>query len=303
MVVDIDRYLEKFYNRILKTIKRNKKNYEESVLLTIIGSRKNDARKYLIDSAISSSKIPEVILNRLLDKGLIRRGDFPNQYVLTAKGVWHHEKNINILNDDIIIEFFDDRKFDFFGEIKDLSDRDKIILMSMIATRTFSKNSYADLTENRDIWIDVVESSFEILKKMNIVSMESKNDIYGKAKAESGIVNIFRHTDKLPQKTKSIFTSKGNLKYYLNLCNEDGFSSENLSFIFWLIFKDNLTKENGEPSLSKISYIDDFLKEISANKSVYLFDLDEHEFISVDYDEVIRNSIIDSVVSRKKWSR
>jgi len=301
------RYLDKFYKKLYNNINREKNFTKDSIIITFIKTTKNKARDLLRKSTIESNRLPKNIINKLQEKDLIRSADFPNEYVITAKGVWEIERNKEIITDDILIDFFDNRKFDFFGKIKGLSDREKVILLSMIAARTFSKDSVVDLKKEkriRDEWKNIVEDCYGKLKQINVITKGKKDDIFGEARADPPIVNLFRHTESLPRKTKNIFKSRGkNLTYYLDLSKESEISKENLAFVFWLIFGDALTKDNNEPSMSKIQEINQFLKEISTEKSVQLFDIENHKFSEVHYDDIIRDSLIKSVIWKKRWEK
>jgi len=301
-------YLEKFYKKLVNNIERNKNLTKDSVIITFITTTKNKAREILSESTIESNRIPKRIVNKLQEKNFIRTADFPNEFVITANGVWEFEKNKGVISDDKLTKFFDNRKFDFFGNIKELRDREKVILFSMIATRTFSENSVVNLQQDktiRDEWKEIVEECFDKLESMNVIAKTKKKDIFGEAKADPPVVNLFRHTEGLPRKTKNIYRSRGrNLTYFLNLSNGENLSKENLAFIFWLIFEDKLiNRENNEPSMSKISDVNEFLKNISTEKSIYLFDIEEHKFSDIDYDNIIRDSLIKSVVWRKRWEK
>lgn len=294
---NLNSVMEKFYRKLYNTIERDKKVHNDSVFLTLVQTTKNKSRKLLRDSGIEPFSIPDSILKKLQSKGYIRQTDLANVYVLTARGVWEIEREKNVLNDDKIIKYFDKRKYDFFGKIKALNEREKVILFSMIAARTFSKNSVVDLTKDscKKIWLDIVKESFNMLREIDILDKKKDKNILGNAKAEYPIVNLFRHSDQLPIKTKNIFTSKGNLKYYLNLYEDNSISRDNLAFLFWLIF------EGKEPSLADMSKINHFLKNVSSDNSIYLFDLDDHEFSNVEYDNIIKDAIKCSFLLKRRW--
>lgn len=294
-----EKNIEKFYNKLKNTIIRDKKLHRNSVFLTLVQTTKNKSRVYLNDSSLNLSRLLDIDINKLESENYIRQTDTLNEYVITAKGVWFIENKLGVLSEDIIITYFDKRSYDFFGNVESLNDRDKVIIFSMIAARTFSRDSVVDLTNDRskELWKEIVEDVHKFLGDSNFIKKESKNGILGDAKADYPIVNLFRHSDFLPMKTKSIFTSIGSLKYYLNLSDNENEFQNDLAFLFWLIF------EEKEPSLAKITTINDFLKDVSSDKGIYLFDIDGDHFSGVEYDMVIRESLKKSQVMKRRWER
>ena len=90
------------------------------------------------------------------------------------------------------------KKFTFVSNSRKVKENEKLRLFTMLATRTFSKNSPLRLqteTEKKKLENEMNEC-YQFLKKIGLFQnlWEGKGGIYGGAKSESPIVNLFRHS-------------------------------------------------------------------------------------------------------------
>jgi len=298
----IDEYLEylnKFFVKLYDNLEIKKKLKNKSVLLSILYISKNDRHNILNSSSISYERIPEGMLDYLLSDGYIRETDKLNNYAITAKGCWEIELHKEQISIEDLIKNIDNNFFNLSKEVKSLSEKEKIIILSMISVRSFSEQCAIDLQKGgiaRNKIEDLISETYGILRKQKIINKLSKDDLFGKAGLignEPSVSNLFRHAD-ISIKTKGIYKNPGNRKYYLNLYKNSLVSIQDLSFLFWLIYGNNMTIE-----MKKEVY--DFCLRNTYEKSIYLFESNERKFAKPDYDDIMKEALEDYFISRKKW--
>ncbi|MEM2145632.1 MAG: hypothetical protein QW279_09740 [Candidatus Jordarchaeaceae archaeon] len=295
-------YLKKFYNLLRDNLLRGKRIREKSVLITLLETRSAMRYKILNNSTITSSLIPEDALVALLAKKEIQiQGDI-NSYAITAKGVWDYERSLGIINEDSFLYYLNEKYFKnetSLSKVKtELDEREATIIFAMIAARTFSEKSAVNLKKSDDVkekWKEILERSFELLQRVGVIRRLEKKDFFERKGNEHVVSSIFRHNNYAVQKTHGIYAYKGNYEYFLDLYRDSTLSQEKLSYLFWKIFKGALSGDS-------ISLIVDFCKEISSKESIFLFNIEEHIFSMPTFDSVIKTSLLDSVISKGKWS-
>lgn len=288
-------YLEKFYNKLYNNLIFNKKLRNKSVIFSFLKIKSNERYRQLDTSSISSLKIPNEVLSYLEKNNLVRSTDNVNNYVITAKGIWIIETKKNLINEQKIIEFLDGKLFDLFKGNKPLTDREKVIITAMIAARTYSDESVVDLKKNElcmDAWKEIIDKTYEELIKFKVISLKPAA-LFGKRGNEHPVSHLIRHTDALPKKTKGLFKALGNQKYYLDVYQEDELSQNDLAYLFWLVFEGKLNPET-------VNGLVNFLNAIAYEKNIFVFDLKKHIFSNPIFDDIIRDALIDSIVSKHK---
>lgn len=286
-------YLEKFYNALYNSlIKRYKKEKHKSLLIWFFDIKENDRLRLIGDSKIKKIRIPREAAEELIKNNFIRESDSIGEYVITAIGIWNYENAKNILSNDILLKEIDRKYFNTYNEIeKPLADRHKIILMAMIAARTFSENSPMNLKKSdytMNTWEEIIKRSYELLNQLGVVSEMSDEQIFGKPGNEHKVSNLIRHSDEIPKRTRGIYKTaeSRDQKYYLTLFSSGKINTENLKLLCKQVF--------GERKLShsEIDMICDFCNEIASTKSMYLFDLKVHVFHKPEFDNIIRDALI-----------
>lgn len=283
--------LQKFYDRLYDNfILKYKKLKSESLLISFIDIKANDRFRLLVESSIRSTSVSGLDLKNLKLKGFIRNSDNANNLSITGKGVFEVEKTSNKISIEKLVDCLDEKLFSLFAELdKSLSEKQRVILLSMISTRSFSEDSVVDLQRNEntnECWGEVVDASFNFLKELGIIKKLSYKELYGKKGNEHPVSNVFRHTDQLPRLTGGIFTALGNQRYFLNVFKNNTISKEELSFVLRKIF------EGIDLDVSIIQSISDFCRNIAHTKDIRLFDPNKHVFSSSSYDSYIKDLLI-----------
>jgi len=296
------RYLKEFYGKLRDNIRREKSLKRKSVLVSFLESRSASRFKLLKKSTIHSSLVPNEILMALLSKGYIQALININSYAITAKGVWEIEQDLETMNEEKLISYINAKYFtgkpSGSKSKNDLEDKEKIILLAMVASRAFSENSLADLKKSETVknkWKEILENSYDVLYNLKQIK-KSKESIFDQKGNEHVASYIFRHNDKMVQKTRGIYEYKGKYQYFLNLFEDSEFHAEKLSYLFWKIFK-------GRIDSNSVDIISKYCNDISNKESIYLFDMKDHIFSMPIYDSYIRDSLLDSITSKARWEK
>jgi predicted transcriptional regulator len=289
MNLDIFSTLIKFYRKLQDNITiERKKIIDNSIIIQFINLKSNDRYRLLTASAIPAYNlnVKKNILDYLVENEYIRETSNIGTYFLTAKGIWHIEKNKNIINEKKLLDFLDNKFFSFEEHVnKKLSDKEKIILFSMIAVRTFSDKSPIDLKKDDTVLTEienVVDEAYDKLSALGLLTRLQKKDLYGKPGNEHPVSVIFRHTDALPKKTKGLFKALGEQRYYLDVFKNNHIKKDNLGILFNKILDEKILE------MQELDDIYRFCCEIAQSKNIFLFDLSQHIFSKPKYDEIIK---------------
>ncbi|RDU38920.1 hypothetical protein DRW41_05025 [Neobacillus piezotolerans] len=285
--------LRKFYDKLMQSFLYEKKLKNNSILISMMEVKSNIRYRILMDASISIYELPKTILDTLLNRGLIAESDEPDRFFITAKGVWAIEKS----NEDTLVKFINNKFFNVSQNNKKISDKEKIILFSMISARTFSPDSSIDLKKDHytlDAWIRIIDSTSKKLLEMGVIKEITLSNLYGKSGNEHKVSHLIRHTDALPKKTKGLFMAAGNQKYYLNVTSNDRYlHKEKISYILSLIFDDENLKK-----YETIIEVESFCKELAYQEAPFLFNIGEDNFTSHEYDDIITEAINESILLR-----
>lgn len=293
---EIQRQLNSIYTLLKNRLILKKKLKNNSILISIMNVKSNEAFKLLSESVIKKTSIPYDVFNYLLSNNYIRMADKPENFIITVKGIWEIESKNKIINTNILLEFIDKKFFGVFKDIGKLNEKEKVILFTMIAVRSFSPESALDLKKGNIVLScleELIKDSFNFLYKNNIISKLNLEILFGAQGNEHPVSHLIRHTDALLKRTRGIYKTLGKQKYYLDLLNDKKISTEGLVLLLDSIFESNIT-----PHLKQ--EISDFCIEHSYSKSKYLFDLNVHNFAHPIYDEQFNEALESYFVNRYK---
>lgn len=289
---DEEKILEQLYNRLHDVLLLDKNiSSIKSIIFSLLKIKNNRRFTILTKAAIDKNRFTPIEIETLKSLKYIREIEGTSKISLSAKGIYYIEEKRSIYANYSIIDFIDEEFFLVVNEsIKELKEREKVILLAMILGRSFSKNSVVDFRRSektKDEWTEITNISMELLKKFGVIDFESPIDIYGESKSDEAIINLYRHSEELPRKTNNIFQSNLNkLQYYLDLDNQGEFDSERLHKLFKkLFYKISLNNE-------QINDILNICTEISRTKDIFLYDPDKHIFSDIKYDRKIKETLL-----------
>jgi hypothetical protein len=289
-------YIEQFYASLKGALEKDKK-YRSSVIVSMFDMNSNKRMNILKDSALKAIDIPPDVLNDFLEDGYVRQGAEAESYVLTAKGAWLFERDAKILDEDKLIRSID-KKFFFSEDIeKKLKDREKMVVLSLIAIRAFSRDSVVDLADSIRLehWGNVIKGCCEMLGKLKVVNTRVDEIMEHKGN-EHPVYNLMRHLDAIPRKTRGIYQPLGNQRYFLDVTDGPTLSTERLSYLFWRVLEDKLSFENEKIVL-------EFCDRIAYDECVYLFDVSRHVFAVPRYDDMLKEAFESGCLNRSVWEK
>jgi len=262
-------------------------NQEGSLFFYFI-TRASDNDRYSMLCAASMKHITPEDAAILLDSGYIRKTDRIGFYTLTAKGLWLVETAVNNIKYGDLIDFFDQKFFDTFDN-KAISDLRKIILLSMVAIRSFSKGSAVNMRTDADVkdkWLDVLRDINAIMVDNGII--QKKNSLQGKyfdGKTEHPASKIMRHTDKLSKETKSIYNNlSGDNRYYLDLSENGNINTERLGELISMIFENKLNDKNYR------DFVDFVVPYAKTNRGLDFISSITENFYALEYNKCIEDA-------------
>jgi hypothetical protein len=287
--------LKRLYGSCKDRFQMEEKLREGSVFLSCLEVKNNVRFKLLNEAAVESFRIETGVLADLVAEGLVRQSANASSLTLTAKGIWDVEKSQGIIDEARLVEYLDQKHFDLFGGTPKLTDREKVIILSLIAARAFSKESCVDLHKDdatMDIWQRIIEKSLPALKDLGIAGKLSSDVLLARRGNEHPVSDLLRHSDALQRKTKLLFLAPGKQKYYLGLYDGSTIAVDKLGFLFHLIFEDRLDVDDMDKVLALCA-------DVAHNDGILVFDPAEHPFAKPGVDDKIRESLIRSQVSRE----
>jgi hypothetical protein len=299
-LTDIEKeYLRRFYSILRDNLRREKISKGPSVLISLMEMRSASRFKILSKSIISSNSITNDAMISLLSKNLIQVMGNIGEYVITSNGVWHQELELGIMDGQAFLQYLNQKYFsDQYGIVSekgDLDDEEKIILLAMIAGRAFSEKSPVDLNDeaHKNSWLEILEKSYYLLNQMGLIKKEKEVIFH---KGTEHIANfMFRHNNYCLQKTHGIYRYKGNYEYYLDVFKNGKLSEEEISYLFWKIFKGEI--------IQSVDTVVQFLNSVS-NASIFLFNnMKEHIFSTPTFDSLVRQCLLNSIIAKDKWSQ
>lgn len=281
------------YDNLKTVISLENKLTSGSVLLSFLNLKSNIRYSYLLKSSQEFNDNSSLILQRMLDERLIRPIGDKRHFSITANGVWQVEKDLCI-SEGILINFIDEKYFEIESKEKNLSDKERVILLALLASRSFSKEYSLDLKQSDNVLNSIeriIDSSYELLFDLGLIDLD-KTKLYGKKGNEHRVSQLIRHTDSLHKKTKSIFLALGDQKYILNV-TEDGVIDN--SKVEWIINKTLSQSETLE--IEKYDKISKFLTTIPYDEGHYLYKGIDKSYINSNVDDLLLKVIKNIILS------
>lgn len=235
------------YEMYMDCIKNLGSKKEDSLILSMISRNSNTIKRAFLAASYDSGTTKSGVMNTLNEEGYVREVS-PGKYILTARGIFYVEFKLHPLEVDHYIDWID-REF-LQMDAGPISDKNRVILLSLFAARCFSEEScatYAD-TIHEKAFMDLLNDSDQFLTMQGIIKPGSLNF---NSKSKSRISSILNQIDKLPSSTGMKFTAAGDKKYYLNVLNNGGIDRQSITFITKIIMGDN-------PSLRSIQELEEF---------------------------------------------
>lgn len=293
MADDIPQDLMPFYARYREAIKRTKGNKRPPLFLAQMLMKSNDRSDLLRASSIHGKDVDYSALRMLLDKGLVQETDERSRFAITGRGVWLIESQSGVIRVSELINHLDERYFRFAEAAPPLTEREKVILMALVAGRAFSDASAVDLQGDeltKDGWQTIVGKALEELRGLGVVKKLSKQELLEREGNEVAVSHLIRHSDLLPKKTRGLYVAGGRQRYYLNLGPADAVNAVDLAYILRRIL------ERGVPP-SSIDRVDSFLRSVAYADALKVFDLRIHRYATPTVDERVHEAVRQAILN------
>lgn len=278
--------LKSMHRRCEKELKKSKKYKQNSVLFSILKMTNNTRHEFLRETA--DPFINPTDASYMIDIGLIRETDEKSKYAFTGMGLEYTEVEILRLKD--YFEALDNEYFNVFENIS-IGDRERIILLTMLAARTFSSKAVIDMKESagvQDAWWEIMMIINDLLVEHDIINKSNSLRVnLNKSNIEHPASHLIRHSDVLPRATKQIFCKTGKNEYYLSILDGNVLNMNKIADILELIFEkkhDYLTLSTFSSIMRSFCRIDGLDVEASFEEGYY--DSKHDEIISYAFDLV-----------------
>lgn len=291
-------FLGKYYSNLEENLVLEKGKKFKSLIFSLMKTTSNTRFSILENSSLQDYRTPDSILSKLKSEGLIRDSSKIGRSVITAKGIHRIEKLKGILEEDTIVSHIDREYFDLPMKIGSLSDKEKVILFSMVAIRAFSEDSTIDLKKGGTVLNAIqklLEEAYDFLNKNRFIGNLDKSDLYGKRGNEHPVSNLIRHTVDLPKKTRGVYKCEGQQRYFLDLYKGSSVEIDKLAYLFFLVF-------SKKAKIEIKSEIENFCNKIPYELSVYIFEMRNHKFAKPSFDKIISGSITEYFLKKNFWS-
>lgn len=222
--VELSGYAEQKISDIYDRCRQACKNKFDTLLMDMISCTQNEREGCLRTSAIDTNYLDEETVSMLRAAGLV---DFIDTSLLgiTAKGILYVEAKRGL---PVMKNLIDGMQSKYFSTSQNtsISPKGRIVLMSAVAMRCFSKDCSIDMRSQKDVrdeWWEIFNKVSEYLVSKGVI--EEKNSLANyksKSEIEDRASDVIRHTDKLPRQTSGIFSKSGSNQYWLEVSTPGG---------------------------------------------------------------------------------
>jgi len=275
--------IKEFYEKLKNILLEDNSLKGSSIFISLLSYNSNKRTELLIDSAFSSVHFDLDELNYLKNHKylqLIEGGYEPDKYILTANAIWESDKKAHNLNENSLIDYFQDKNFCVESGLRELNDKEKRALFTLVSVRCFSRESIMDLGDKKKLanWEKIHKQVDKFLVDNGFISNDP--DATKKKGDRIRLEYDMLRVNQLPKKTRQIFRNDGNKKYYLALSEDNlQIDKDKLTFLLNLIIgKQRLTAE-------QFSNLRSAFKNFAHNESRYV--KDDSYFITTEIDDNI----------------
>jgi hypothetical protein len=288
---DVER-LRPFYEAFRDAVERVRGSKHPPLILCLLTMKSNDRADVLRTASIDAKAADFSALQRLRSQGLVRETDERMKFAVTALGVWICDRASGTADEKSLIEFIDEKYFRFADTHPPLTEKEKVIVGSLIAARAFSEESAVNLSSDtltKDAWRDILQSVYDRFKSGGIVRKLTDDDLFRKGGNEHPVSHLIRHTDSLPKKTRGLFVAGGRQRYFLNVYNPADRARDNLAYLVLKVVDDAV-----EPS--QLDSLSRFLRDVAYGDAMRVFDLTTHKYAKTEIDDDVNEALRTAVL-------
>lgn len=282
-------YLDQLYDNLALSVRTAGKLKGPSVLTSLLEVTNNSRFALLKEASKHIGATDLEGVRSLAEAGFVDESDEPHYYRITGRGIWRVEVDRGILDAERLVEWIDEKHFQAATTARPLSEKEKVIVLGLIATRSFGEVQPIDLHKvtAREQWRIVFEKSYDLLHKLEVVGQRLKREeLFGKKQGnEHPVSNLVRHTDALPRKTKGLYKALTKQRYCLDVTDGTNIDAENLSYLWRLILGES-------PPLTLLDPLTSFCNSVAYDDGVLLFDPSSNPFTRRAADDQVRAALL-----------
>lgn len=285
--------LKKFYDVFVSAASEAFKN-EAYVFFKFIETTSARRANILKNSTINTNyeNFPQQTLDEFVREKYITKADCRDCYVLTAKGLFHIEEELGFVNIEKFLTDVQAKYFDLLKSKAKLSDKEKIVLFSLICSRSFSRDVCMKLEsfgrENKS-WITIFRKCSTFLKRLNVISSIPDRITQEVEEYDVPLKYFMSHINHLQEKIGNVYNFTKSRRYYLELGNNGEVLEESLRTLFEKIFDKVLT-------ISEIDLVNEFINKISSDDLMKMSEHRGRHYSKPEIDLIIERALQDAMI-------
>jgi hypothetical protein len=284
--------LYKAYSDSVAISQKTRRAHSTALLLASLDVKANKRHRWLRSAAFSSDDIDKIALGDLVESGLAIEIDEPGKFAITLKGVWTVENTEGRLSIDQLMSYLDTKYLDFFERPGPLSDKYRVVILSLIAVRAFSIDSPIDMyasDASKAAFARVLKEAVDVLSSLGQLRGLTSAKLFRTKSNEDVLTDFLRHTDDLGQKTRSLFRVSNPVRYYLNLYERRSLSMRDLAFLFERVLDARI-------SAAQADSLATWCESKAFGEGLEIFDQSKHIFGAAEFGDRVRAALRSAVV-------
>jgi hypothetical protein len=291
---DFDK-LKLFYDVFVKATKGRLK-YSGSVFFPFIETTSAKRAEILRSSKINIDyeEFSQNDLNSLIRTKYLMEADCRKCFTLTASGLFHVEEELGLISYEKLLDTIQTKYFDVFESEDTLTDKEKIVLFTLICSRSYSINTCMKLESfgrENELWIEIFRECAKFLKDKHVISSIPNGITQDADNYSVPLMYLMSHINELQKKTNNIYNFTKSRCYYLELEKDGKIVQESLSRLFRKIFNNVLT-------LSDIECVYEFMEKISSNELMRMSEHMGRNYSKPEIDIILENSLQEAIIGR-----
>lgn len=235
---DKDPFLESLYDAFYRRLKGNSEKHV-TIFELLLKGHKTTVKKALSESAQSPglSGVSDSRLEEMVKRNLIRESDETGKYAITAFGIMEIEEEMGLSTKDGFLRAIDTTFLNTFDSLKPLSDKEKVVLFTMLAIRAFSLDSAISLAKSGELatyWNSFFVASANLLLQCGAIADLPR--VLRDPKYSSAASELLRRAQDLPSKTRGLYKFSRSHEYYLDIVKDGMTNVEGVSYLMKRIF-------------------------------------------------------------------
>lgn len=287
--------LRRFYD-VFARAAADKLNYEGSVFFPFIETTSAKRADILRNSKINASyeEFSQQDINSLVKANYLMAADCRDCFTLTATGLFHIEEELGLSDFGSLLGEIQAKYFDVFENENTLNDKEKIVLFSLICSRSYSLKACMKLESfgrENELWMSIFRKCSIFLKGLHVISSIPDRITKDVDNYDVSLMYLMSHINDLQKKTGNAYNFTKSRCYYLGLDNDGKISEETLSRLFGKIFNKVLT-------LSEIEDVYEFMNNISSNELMRMSEHRGRDYYRPEIDIILENSLKEAITGR-----